>query len=300
MSGNDRLRRFHFEEAPLRGHWVRLVDSWAEARAHQSLPAAVRDLLGQALAAAALLAGSLKFDGSLTLQLRGGTGRVSMLIVQATSALTVRGMAHFDGGSEPTGTDLAELTGGGQLVVTVERGGGAAPWQGIVPLTDGDLAACLERYFEVSEQLPTRVLLAADAHAATGMMLQKLPAPGTGGEAGEARVLSLWEEASALLGTISPDELQAADPQSLLQSVFNAHDLRLFDGEAVRFACSCSRERVATMLQTLGQEEVDSILAEQGSVTVTCEFCQRPYAFDAVDAAQLFTPPAGGGSESLN
>lgn len=300
MSENDQLRRFHFEEAPLRGQWVRLADSWSEARAHQALPPPVRDLLGQALAAAALLAGSLKFDGSLTLQLSGGTGRVSMLIVQATSARTLRGVAHCDDGPEPFSADLAELTGGGQLVVTVERGGGASPWQGIVPLADGDLATCLERYFEVSEQLPTRVLLAADAHTATGMMLQKLPASGAAGEAGEARLLALWDEASALLGTVSSDELLAADPQSLLQNVFNAHDLRLFEGESVRFACSCNRERVANMLQSLGRDEVDSIITEQGAVTVTCEFCQRPYSFDAVDAVQLFAPPSGGGSESLN
>ncbi|MGC4028629.1 MAG: Hsp33 family molecular chaperone HslO [Steroidobacteraceae bacterium] len=298
MSDADSLRRFLFEDAPLRGHWVRLVDTWREARVHQSLPPAVRDLLGEALAAAALLAASLKFDGTLTLQLRGGSGQVSMLIAQATSEHTLRGVAHCQGEPDPGHSGFADLVGKGQLVITVERGGGAAPWQGIVPLDEESLAACLERYFEVSEQLPTRVVLAADAGAAGGLLLQKLPAPG--GEAAEARLQDLWEEAGAMLATLSGAELLVAGPQVLLTRLFGGHDLRLFDADTLRFACRCSRQRVGAMLQALGREEVDSILAEQGAVTVTCEFCMKPYRFDAVDAAQLFTPPAGGGSTSLN
>lgn len=301
MSEQDLLRRFHFEDAPLRGHWVRLADTWREARAHQQLPPAVRDLLGEALAAAALLAGALKFDGTLTLQLRGGTGRVSMLITQATSAHTLRGVAHFDGGPDPGQVDLDGLVGEGQLVITVERGGGGEPWQGVVPLTGGSLAASLERYFEVSEQLPTRVVLAADEQSAGGLLLQKLPPPSAVGEAEDARLLDLWEEAAALLGTLQGAELLATDSQPLLERLFGSHDLRLFEGDAVRFACRCSRERVAAMLQTLGPEEVDSILAEQGAVTVTCEFCQKPYRFDAVDVGALFVPAAsGGGTSSIN
>lgn len=300
MSEADSLRRFLFEDAPLRGHWVNLAATWREAREHQALPPAVRDLLGEALAAVALLAASLKFDGLLTLQLQGGSGPVSMLVAQATSELALRGVAGIRDGQETGSQGFAALVGEGQLVITLERADGTRLWQGIVPLGGDSLASCLERYFEVSEQLPTRVVLAADAHHAGGLLLQKLPSPTATGEAIEARHHDTWEEAVALLATLAGEELLATDCRTLLGRLFNGHDLRLFEGEALRFACRCNRERVGAMLQSLGQEEIESILAEQGAVTVTCEFCMKPYRFDAVDAAQLFAPGATGGSRSVN
>lgn len=292
MNEHDQLWRFLFEDAPLRGHWVRLADTWREARAHQQLPAAVQELLGEALAAAGLLAGSLKFDGTLTLQLQGGNGLVSMLVAQATSELTLRGVAHINQPQQDVSAqgrdDFPALVGRGQLIISIERGPDAAPWQGVVSLAGRSLSECLERYFEVSEQVPTRVVLAADNDRAAGIFLQKLPGSSARGEASEARLQDLWEEARLLLSTVKRDELLASDPADLLGKVFAGHDLRLFEGSAMRFACRCGRERVATMLQSMGRKEIDSIIAEQGSVTVTCEFCQRPYVFDAIDAAQLF------------
>lgn len=306
MTQADQLRRFLFEDAPLRGHWVCLAQAWREAREHQGLPAPVRDLLGEALAAAALLAGSLKFEGTLTLQLRGG-GRVSMLVAQATSELTIRGVAHLREAAEVAAgevggsreADFQALVGGGQLVITVEQGSAQA-WQGVVPLDGADLAGCLERYFEVSEQLPTRVVLAADERRAAGVLLQKLPGASGSGEAEDAQRQQVWEEAGMLLSTLGGAELLATDAQPLLQRLFAGHDLRLFEGDTVRFACRCSRERVARMLESLGREEVEGILADEGEVTVTCEFCKKPYRFDAVDAARLFLPGGPPGSASLN
>jgi len=295
----DALRRFLFEDAPLRGHWARLTEAWRDARMHQELPPAARDLLGQALAATALLAGSLKFTGTLTLQLRGSQGAVSLLIAQATSELTLRGVAHLAEG-KPVTPDFPALVGGGQLVITVEQAEGAQNWQGIVPLDGANLSSCLERYFEVSEQLPTRVVLAADERCAAGLLLQKLPAPRGQGEAADALVQELWEETGAFLATLGPAELLETAPEVLLRRLFAEHDLRLFEPEVLRFACRCSRERVGTMLRSLGREEIDSILAEQGAVTVTCEFCQRPYSFDAVEALALFGPGAGDGSGAIN
>jgi molecular chaperone Hsp33 len=308
VSDQDQLWRFLFEDAPLRGHWVRLADAWREARAHQQLPAAVQALLGEALAAAGLLAGSLKFDGMLTLQLQGGNGLVSMLVAQATSQNTLRGVAHVreqEPGQEPVATAQADdeftaLVGDGQLVISIERGPDAAPWQGIVSMAGRSLADCLERYFEVSEQIPTRVVLAASDDRAAGIFLQKLPGPANQGEAAEARLQDLWDEARLLLSTVKAGELLESDPADLLAKVFSGHDLRLFEGNALRFACRCGRERVATMLQSMGREEIDSIIAEQGSVTVTCEFCQRPYVFDAVDAAGLFVTLAVDPPDSVN
>jgi molecular chaperone Hsp33 len=304
VAEQDKLRRFLFENAPMRGHWVRLESSWRAAREHQHLAPPVRDLLGEALVATTLLAGALKFKGTLTLQLSGGTGLVSMLIAQCTNELALRGVAHMAetkaGVSADTELDanlhesrlaaatFAELAGKGQLIVTVEQGEGAPPWQGIVPLEGDCLAACLERYFEASEQLPTRIVLAANVNHAAGMLLQKLPTPNGAGEADEARLQEQWDEASLFVTTVTGEELLGAEPGRLLQNVFAEQDLRLFEGEPVRFGCRCGRARVASMLQSLGRQEVDSIIAEQGAVTVTCEFCRAPYRYDAVDAELLF------------
>lgn len=298
MTQSDRLRRFLFEDAPVRGHWVNLSQSWLAAREHQPLPAPVRDLLGQALAATTLLSASLKFSGTLTLQLGGSRGPVSMLVAQATDLRTIRGVAHMVEGADAGGLPFPELVTGGRLVVSVEQGAEAPPWQGVVPLEAATLAGCLENYFAISEQLPTAIVLAADESRAAGILLQKLPE--SQGEAGAAGVQDLWEEITALLATLGAAELLASGPEELLGHLFGAHDLRLFEGDAVRFACRCDRERVAAMLRGIGREEVDSIIAEQGAVTVTCEFCRRPYRFDAVDAAGLFLSGAGPGNTSLN
>lgn len=302
---NDRLRRFLFEDAPLRGHWVRLAGAWQEAREHQPLQPAPVALLGESLAACTLLAGSLKFQGTLSLQLRGSQGGVTMLIAQATDSLSVRGVAHESAqgqsSDQSADQDFHALTRDGQMVVTVERGSGIAPWQGIVPLDGNSLGACLESYFDVSEQVPTAIVLAADPQRAAGLMLQKLPTPAGAGEAEEARIYGIWEEAVLRLRTLHRDELMQLEPEVLLRRLFSGDTLRLFEGEAVRFACRCDRERVATMLKGLGREEVESIIAEQGTVTVTCEFCQRPYRFDAVDARRLFLEdPVSEGPGTLN
>ena len=301
MIDDDRLRRFLFEDAPVRGHWVRLSRAWREAREHQVLPDAVMRLLGESLAAASLLAASLKFTGTLTLQLTGGSGRVTMLIAQATDVGTLRGVAHVDPASTDTGAGFQQLIGGGRLVVSVEQGAGVEPWQGVVPLDGSSLAACLESYFLVSEQLPTCIVLAADAEHAAGLLLQKLPAPAELGEGAAASVQDVWEEAMALLRTLTTAELLTCDAQELLRRLFGNRDLRLFDGEPVNFACRCSRERVAAMLQGMGQAEVASVIEELGAVTVTCEFCQQAYRFDAVDAERLFLDlPAGSASGAVN
>jgi molecular chaperone Hsp33 len=299
-TGDDRLRRFLFEDAPVRGHWVRLVRTLREAREHQVLPAPVMNLLGESLAATTLIAASLKFSGTLTLQLSGGNGPVTMLVAQATDAGTVRGVAHADAAGGSPAAGFQELVGGGRLVVSVEQGDGVVPWQGVVPLEGHTLGSCLENYFAVSEQLPTAIILAADAANAAGLLLQKLPAPGSLGESEAASVQDVWEEATALLATLRGEELLAWSVEELLRKLFGSRDLRLFDGEPVRFACRCSRSRVAAMLQGMGKPEVDSIIAEQGAVTVTCEFCRKPYGFDAVDAAQLFIAGTAGASADLN
>jgi molecular chaperone Hsp33 len=300
VNSTDQLRRFLFEDAPLRGHWVHLSKSWLQAREHQPLPPPARALLGEALAATTLLSASLKFTGTLTLQLGGSRGALSMLVAQATDARCFRGVAHV---ADPVAAEAADFNGlvaGGRMVVTVEQGANAPNWQGVVPLEGATLAACLQDYFAVSEQLPTAIVLAADESGAAGLLLQKLPSAAEQGEVAAAETQALWEEAVALIATLGHAELLGMDVEPLLKNLFGTHDVRLFEAEPVRFACRCDRERVAVMLRGLGREEVESILAEQGAVTVTCEFCQKPYRFDAVDAAGLFLPPSAPGSPGIN
>jgi molecular chaperone Hsp33 len=289
----DAAFRFTVEHQAVRGEFVRLGPAWLALREHADYPAPVRRLLGEAAAAAALLAATLKFDGELTLQLQGD-GAVRLLVAQCTHDLRVRAVARFDaarfqGGAAPA---FAALVGDGQLVVTLESGQGGARYQGIVPLAGGSLAAALESYFGQSEQLPTAVVLGADDGRAAGLLVQRLPqAGGTETEASlaarEAEADRTLEDARLALAGIAADELLSRPVGELLRRACVGHDLRLQPPRAVGFRCRCSRERVAGMLRALGAEELDSIVAEQGAVTVTCEFCHRPWRFDAVEVSGL-------------
>jgi molecular chaperone Hsp33 len=290
MSGRDALRRFMFEEFPVRGEVVRLEESWRAVLERETYPPAVRDLLGEAMAACVLLASTLKFDGLLTLQIQG-EGDLHLLVVQCGSDLVVRGLAKWKG-EDPRGS-LAELTGGGRLAITIERRTDRDRYQGIVLADTDTLADCLESYFAQSEQLPTRIWLAADGNGAAGLLLQQLPGL-PGAPEGDA---DGWQRAGILAGTLSSAELLALDTRSLLRRLFHAEDLRLSDPRAVAFRCSCTRQRVETALRLLGRAELDELLADEGRIEVRCEFCNKAYEVDAVDVEQLLaaeglTPPA--------
>jgi molecular chaperone Hsp33 len=288
--GPGELRRFVLESHPVRGHWVQLGEAWRELHSHQGHPEAVEALLGETVTAAVLLAATLKFQGTLTLQL-AGSGRVKLLVAQCTHDFRLRGVARVDS-APAAGDGFRELVGDGRLAVTVESEERAARYQGIVPLAGASLAACLEQYFATSEQLPTRLVLAADRERAAGLLLQKLPAPGSG-EAEGAEAQRIWEDLEAGM-LLLPDALLlqgAAD--ATLRSVFATHDCRLFAGQAVRFECRCSTGRVESVLRMLGAQELRAVLEEQGAVTVTCEFCQRRYRYDSIDVERLFRPDAG-------
>jgi molecular chaperone Hsp33 len=305
ISASDRVRRFVFERHPVRGHWVSLDRAWRELRAHQRLPGPVRDLLGEAAAAATLLASTLKFEGVLTLQLQGD-GLVPLLVAQCTHDFRIRAVARCDAQEAPQ--DFRALVGAGRIAVTVESEERAARYQGIVPAAGDSFGECFESYFATSEQLPTHVKLAAGGARAGGLIVQRLPASGGFATAAsgatrpdeEARE-TLWREVGTAIERIEPDQLVTSDAETLLHGALGAHDVRLFRGHDVRFECRCSPTRVAGLLRVLGLEEVRGILAEQDAVTVTCEFCQRPYRFDAVDVAHLFSDgSATQGSPRLN
>lgn len=280
------LRRFLLETQPLRGHWVRLGAAWHELRARRSYPPVVEALLGEAATAAVLLAATLKFAGTLTLQF-SGNGRVRLLVAQCTDDFQLRAVAHHDlDNSEAAG--FAELVGTGRLAVTVQSEVSAAQYQGIVSLQGADLGECLERYFESSEQLPTRLMLAADGTRAGGMLLQKLPGAGGGGESAGALLQTAWEDLQQGLDSLSPEVLLEATAEEAVRRVSGVHDCRLFGVTPVRFGCRCSEARVASLVRSLGPDEARAALAEQGLLTVTCEFCGRDYRYDSVDVEQLF------------
>ena len=280
------LRRFLLEGHPLRGQWVRLGAAWQELRSRRAYPPLVEALLGEAATASVLLAATLKFAGTLTMQF-AGNGRVRLLVAQCTDDFRLRAVAHHDlAAGEAVG--FPELVGAGNLVVTVQSDSSAANYQGIVPLEGDTLGACLERYFEGSEQLPTRLKLAADHARAGGMLLQKLPHGGEGGEGAGALLQDAWEDLQLGLAELPPEALLDLPPEDVVRRVCGAHDCRLFGATPVSFGCRCSPERVAGLVRSLGAEEVHAALTEQGALSVTCEFCGRDYRYDAVDVEQLF------------
>jgi molecular chaperone Hsp33 len=298
VSESDLVRRFVLERHPIRGHAVRLSQSWLNLREHQDYPPAVQHLLGEAVGAVVLLAATLKFDGVLTLQLQG-KGLVSLLVAQCTHDFKVRAMARH----EPLGGEAGfrSLAGEGQIVVTVEAADRASSYQGVVPITGNSLAESLEAYFHQSEQLPTRVLLAASSGVVAGMLVQRIPgAGGTQVQLDEAALESAWQKADAAMSSLARGQLLEDDVEQRLVDMFGVDEVRVFSGHEVKFECRCSRERVANVLRSLGVEEVRSVIAEQGACTVTCEFCQKPYKFDAIDVEHLFDQVAPKGSDSIN
>ena len=275
----DSLHRFVFDERPVRGEIAHLDASWRAALEQVEYPGQIRKVLGEAMAAAVLLASTLKFEGGLTLQLQGGSP-LTFLVVQCTNTLNLRGLAHWDGELPESGDFKALIGGGARMAVTIEQKKSGERYQGIVPLEGATLAECFEEYFQRSEQLPTKLFLAATEKCAAGMLLQVLP-----GHEGEERD---WEHVTTLGETIQADELLELDAPNIIHRLYHEDDVRLFESNPVAFRCSCHRERIGDMLRSLGSEEVHDILEEQGEVEVGCEFCGKQYVFDAVDVEALF------------
>lgn len=282
-SDSDYLYRFLFEHTRVRGELVHLDASWRAVLERQAYPQVVRDLLGQAMAAATLLSATIKFDGFLQLQLQGD-GPVSLLLVEVTAGRTVRGLASWSG-EVPEGS-LRHQVGAGRLAITIDAGAAGERYQGLVAIEHDTIAAALESYFAQSEQLATRLWLAAGPERASGMLLQQLPGFASHEEDED------WNRDVLLGGTVTAAELLELSARELLHRLFHEEDLRLFEPEPVSFRCSCSRARIETMLRALGYDEMRAILEEQGDVSVNCEFCSQRYVFDAVDIEQLFAAAA--------
>ncbi len=320
------VHKFLFEGLPVRGMIVRLTGAWREVlqrreQGGEPWPAPVRSLMGEMAAAGALMQSNIKFNGALVLQVFGD-GPVKLAVAEVQSDLAFRVTAKVDGpvGDADGLEALLNPGGGGRCSITLDPKGrlpGQQPYQGVVPLF-GDqreplqkLSEVLEHYMLQSEQLDTRLVLAANDEVAAGLLIQRMPVEGDGNLGGQRNEdgIGLSEDfnrIAMLASTLTADELLTLDVDSVLRRLFWEESLRRFEpmrGDlGPRFVCSCSRDRVAQMLSNLGRDEVDSVVEERGQVEVGCEFCGIKYHFDAVDVGELFAPPEAQapGSPTLN
>lgn len=319
------LHKFLFEGQPVRGMLVRLTGGWREVlrrrdEADDAFPTPVRSLLGEMAAAATLMQANIKFNGALVLQIFGD-GPVKLAVAEVQPDLAFRVTAKVVG-EVPPGARLEAMLnvhGKGRCAITLDpqdKQPGQQPYQGIVPL-HGDrreplqqLSDVLEHYMLQSEQLDTRLVLAADDKVAAGLLIQRMPVEGEGNlgarNEDEIGVNESFNRIATLAATLTREELLGLDAETILRRLFWEETLRRFPPQAgehgPRFECSCSRERVGTMLRSLGREEIDSIVAERGEVEIACDFCGRQYHFDAVDVGELFTPAGRQmpGSDAIN
>ena len=273
MSTSDVLNRYLFDDLHVRGELVQLKQSYQEIIGDHDYPPGVRALLGELVAATCLLTATLKFEGEITVQLQGD-GPVGYIAVNGNNNQQMRGIARL---KEPSqATSLKALIGKGNMIITIRPSQGEA-YQGVVALDQESLAACLAHYFEVSEQIPTKIWLFCDevAGQAGGSLVQLLP----DGENKEKQQQD-FDHLCQLTNTIKSDELYSLDAQSLLYRLYHQEKVRLFEPQAVSYQCSCSEEKCLTAIAQIEPVELKSILAEQGNVSMTCDYCLTTYIFD--------------------
>lgn len=291
VSRADFIRRFLVTDSDVRGELVRLDRSYRTLLEAHYYPPPVRAILGQLLAAAPLLMATVKFAGRLVLELRGD-GPVHLVVAECRSDHSLRGLARW---REPiVEPSFSALVGGGQLLITLVNDRGGEPWQGRVPLEGGSVAAALEHYFERSEQIATRVWLTGADDMAGGLLVQRLPGAGEQSPplAQTMKQLAAVAGGADLLGD---DDLLAHAPEDLLRLALPGREVRLFEPQALEFRCGCSPERVESMLLALGRAELESLRAERGEAEVTCEFCNRRYAYAGRELAALIEAASGSG-----
>lgn len=281
MKDSDQLTRFLFDGTRVRGEWVRLDASWQAALDRHDYPEPVARVLGEALAATALLSATIKYSGALILQLQS-SGPLTLLVVQVNADCSLRGMAEWNG--EVPDASLHEMCSDARLVITVESNSTGERFQSVISVGEGSLAEALDSYFKQSEQLKTRLWLATNHQYSAGLLLQEMPA--TEHETGSEE--HAWEHLAHLAETITEQELLELPVTDVLYRLYHQEHVRLFEPEPVSFRCNCSRTRVAESLRSLGQDEMTELIEEQGVVSIDCGFCKLHYEFDRVDVMQLF------------
>lgn len=272
--------RFIFDQMPVRGLHIHAQEVWQHILNRKQYPAAIGRALGELLAAGALLSSNLKLDGTLIMQVQG-QGVLKLLVVEATSDHTLRATARWDEQAQiPEDIQLVDLLGdNGVFAITLQPKDGEQ-WQGVVPLEGNNIAQMLMHYMARSEQLDTYIALAANDECVGGLLLQRLPEKQLDQDA--------WQHVSTLAETLTKNELLHLDTQNILYRLFHETPPRVFEPESLEFACTCSRGKVSDMLLLLGGQEVGATVAEEGSITVDCDFCNEHYTFDEQDVNALF------------
>ncbi len=284
----DQIQRFLFDATNVRGEIVNLQQAYAEVLDKHAYPEAVSRQLGELLSAVALLTETVKLDGTVSLEVRG-QGAVRLLMAESNPGGDLRAIARLDDEAAlpEENTSLTSLVGEAQIVITLDPREGQR-YQGIVAVEADGLAACLEDYFARSEQLATRLWLAADGRRAAGMLLQQLPDDEANSDP------DAWERTVHLATTLRDTELLDLEQRELLHRLFHEEQTRVFDPKALRFGCTCTRERIANALHGLGAEELRNIVREQGEVETQCHFCHSHYRFSAADIESLIESPGAG------
>ncbi len=280
MAQHDQLHRYLFEQFAVRGELVTVSETWNQILENHNYPLPVKTLLGELLVATSLLTATLKFAGDITVQLQGD-GPMSLAVINGNNQQQMRGVARVQG-DIPENADLKTLVGNGYLVITISPEEGER-YQGVVGLEGDTLAACLEDYFMRSEQLPTRLFIRTGEvdgqPAAGGMLLQVLPA--------QDAQTNDFEHLATLTETIKAEELFTLSATDVLWRLYHEEEVTVYDPQAVEFKCTCSRERCAGALKTLPDEEIDSIMAEDGEIDMHCDYCGTHYVFNSMDIAEI-------------
>ena len=290
MSAKDAVIPFVFESLPVRGALVQLEVTWQRMQRDHDYPDPVTEVLGYSAAATALIAQSLKFDGTITFQINGD-GPLSILVLQATDDLDLRGMAS----AQDVAIDMAfaDLVAGARCAVTVDSGAMEHPYHGIVEISPDSLAASLENYFAQSVQVPSHLHLEGNKALCGGILLQQMPE--------ESPTLEDdWRRLGLLAKTLRAEDLNDGVSHELLHKVFAEDDVRVFKSRGARFRCRCSQQKVEEVLRLLGEKETRAACEERGRVEVTCEYCGRLRIFDTVDVARVFAEQALSGSDAVH
>ncbi|TFY94660.1 Hsp33 family molecular chaperone HslO [Pseudomonas nabeulensis] len=291
LPDTDFTQRFIFDESDARGELVSLERSYAEVLAKHPYPEPVAQLLGELMAAAALLVGTMKFDGLLILQARS-EGPIPLLMIECSSERGIRGLARYEADLIAPDATLSDLMPNGVLALTVDPTEGQR-YQGIVDLDGETLSDCFTNYFVMSQQVGTKFWLNADGKRARGLLVQQLPADRIKDDDDRAES---WQHIIALANTVKAEELLGLDNETILHRLYHEEAVRLFDTQSLRFHCSCSRERSGNALVSLGLEDAQNLVVEHGgNIEIDCQFCNQRYLFDAADVVQLF---AGAGIDT--
>jgi molecular chaperone Hsp33 len=285
MKSLDTRQRFLFDDTHIRGEITTLSESFKAIQQRQDYPPVITAILGEFLAAASLLSATLKFKGIVSIQAIG-QGTITSIMAECSNNTQLRGIVRGDYQSIGDNENFKTLLGSATLAITIEPEG-RERYQGLVPMDKDSLSECLEYYFDQSEQLSTKIKLAADQHIAAGVLIQEMPHSSNDEQAREN-----WQHLSVLLESLKPEEQLELEHEEQLYRLFHEQKVRLFEPEKLQFFCSCSKARTAKMLVSLGADEVNQIIQEQGLIDVNCEFCDQHYQFDQSDIDEIFNQPS--------